>query len=212
MIRTPAWLAATAGLLLAAVASTAAAGPARDRFDAFTNGLQGLDGRFVQTVHDPEGRVRETSSGRVALSAPRLFRWEYTRPYEQLIVADGRKVWVYDPDLEQVTVRPQGPEEANSPLAALLDPSRLERDYTLRDAGDGDGLSWLLVTPRTGQEAGFASAKLGFDASGLARMEVVDSLGQRTTIAFSGWTRNPRFDRGTFRYAPPKGVDVVGEG
>src|SRR5690606_23854770 len=103
---------------------------------------------------------------------------------------DGSKVWIHDPDLEQVTVRAQGAEEQDSPLAALIDPSRLDRDYNVREAGEADGLAWLLLTPKQG-EASFASARLGFSADGLARMEVVDTLGQRTEIVFSGWKRNP---------------------
>ena len=209
MIRMRTWLATL--VLLSTVAGTAFAG-GREDLAAFSNGLKGLDGRFEQKLFDLDGRLKESSSGRVALSAPRLFRWEYAAPYAQLIVADGEKVWVFDPDLEQVTVRPQGPEEQNSPLAALVDPSRLERDFNVRDGGNADGLSWLLLSPRDAEQASFSSARLGFRGGQLARMEVVDTLGQRTEVAFSGWKRNPAFDRSTFRFVPPKGVDVVGEG
>jgi outer membrane lipoprotein carrier protein len=148
----------------------------------------------------------------VALAAPRLFRWEYVKPYEQLIVADGQRVWVYDPDLQQVTRRAQGTEEQNSPLAALIDPSRLDRDYVIKEAGSADGLEWLALSPKNDSEAGFQSARLGFDAQGLAIMQVVDALGQKTRIKFSGWQRNPVFAKATFQFTPPKGVDVVGEG
>src|SRR5690606_27659227 len=117
----------------------------------FTRGLKGLDGQFEQKVFDADGRLKETSTGRVAMSAPRLFRWEYVTPYTQLIVADGSKVWIHDPDLEQVTVRAQGAEEQDSPLAALIDPSRLDRDYNVREAGEADGLAWLLLTPKQGE-------------------------------------------------------------
>jgi outer membrane lipoprotein carrier protein len=192
-------------------AGTALAG-ARDTLDAFTAGLKGLDGQFTQQVYDTNGRLKETSSGRVALSAPRLFRWEYVKPYPQLIVADGAKVWVYDPDLEQVTVRPQGAEEQDSPLAALIDPSKLDRDFVVGEAGNADGLEWLSLAPKQADDSSFQSARLGFDGKGLVRMEVVDALGQRTDIAFSGWKKNPSFDRSTFTYVPAKGVDVVGEG
>jgi outer membrane lipoprotein carrier protein len=208
MIRKRNWLAALA--VLSIFAGTAFAG-ARDDMKAFSAGLKGLDGRFEQKLYDLDGRLKEASSGRVALSAPRLFRWEYAKPYEQLIVADGEKVWVFDPDLEQVTVRPQGPEEQNSPLAALVDPGKLERDYKVREGGEADGLSWLLLSPRVSDQASFSSARLGFRGNALVRMEVVDTLGQRTEVAFSGWKRNPAFDRGTFRFVPPAGVDVVGE-
>lgn len=209
MIRKRYWLAALAALSM--FAGTVSAG-ARADLDAFSKGLKGLDGQFEQTLYDLDGRLKETSTGRVALSAPRLFRWEYVTPYEQLIVADGEKVWVFDPDLEQVTVRPQGPEEQNSPLAALVDPGRLERDFNVREGGEAGGLSWLLLTPRDTEQASFSSARLGFDGQALVRMEVVDTLGQRTAVTFRGWKRNPDFDTDTFRFVPPAGVDVVGEG
>ena len=127
----------------------------------------------------------------------------------QLIVADGTTVWVHDPDLQQVSKRAQGAEEANSPLAILLDPARLDRDFTVKEAGTVSGTEWLQVTPRNA-DAAFKSARLGFDQSGLSQMEYVDALGQRTRIAFSGWKRNPVFAKGTFVYVPAKGVDVIG--
>ena len=197
------------GLFLAMIATTASA-TGRDDLARFTAGLKGLDGQFTQQVFDANGKPKETSSGRVALSAPHLFRWEYRKPYEQLIVADGQRVWVYDPDLQQVTRRPQGAEEQNSPLAALVDPAKLERDYRLQEAGSAGGLDWLDVSPRKQGDTGFRSARLGFGANGLATMQVVDALGQRTRIDFSGWKRNPSFAAGTFRFVPAKGVDVVG--
>ena len=192
------------------ITSTAFAG-ARDELKSFTAGLKGLDGQFTQQVHDDNGKLKETSSGRVALSAPRLFRWEYTKPYPQLIVADGSKVWIHDPDLQQVTVREQGAEEQNTPLSALIDPGKLDQQFNVKEAGTADGLQWLALTPKNGGEASFESARLGFGKEGLARMEVKDAVGQRTTLSFSGWKRNPAFASGTFKYAPGKGVDVIGD-
>ncbi|AEL07139.1 outer membrane lipoprotein chaperone LolA [Xanthomonas campestris pv. raphani] len=198
-------------LATALLAGTAFAG-ARQELDAFTRGLKGLDGQFSQKVTDANGRAKETSSGRVALSAPRLFRWEYAKPYKQLIVADGKKVWVFDPDLEQVTVRVQGTEEQNSPLTALIDPARLDKQYDVsEEAAERDGLQWLSLTPKVDTEASFQMASLGFGKQGLARMEIVDAVGQRTAITFEGWKRNPAFAADTFRFTPAKGVDVVGD-
>ena len=200
---------------LAAALSLAAAGvasaDARDDLDAFSKGLKGLDGRFTQQVFDDRGQLKERSSGRVALSRPDRFRWEYTKPYPQLIVADGNKVWVHDPDLEQVTVRPQGAEERNSPLAALLDPAQREVRFTIAEAGSEGGLEWLKLTPRDEDDANFRSALLGFGKAGLEQMHVTDALGQKTTIAFSQWRRNPAFAAGTFAFKPPAGADVIGE-
>ena len=196
----------TAALLLAATAANASG---RDQLNTFTKGLKGLDGQFNQQVFDARGKQKENATGRVALSAPRLFRWEYVKPYPQLIVADGKTVWVHDPDLQQVSKRPQGVEEANSPLAILLDPSRLDRDFAVKDAGTTGSVEWLQLTPKQA-DAPFKTAKLGFAKGSLAQMEYVDATGQRTKIAFSGWKRNPGFAKSTFVYVPAKGVDVIG--
>lgn len=197
--------------LSAALLTGNAMAGARDDLKSFTTGLKGLDGQFTQQVHDGSGKLKETSSGRVALSAPRLFRWEYTKPYPQLIVADGKKVWVYDPDLQQVTVREQGIEEQNTPLSALTDPGKLDQKFNVAESATKDGMQWLTLTPKNEGDASFQTARLGFGKAGLARMEVLDAAGQRTTLSFSGWKRNPTFTSTTFKYTPAKGVDVVGD-
>jgi len=193
------------------VASTTHAS-ARAQLTAFTQNLSGLDGQFNQQVLDENGHLREQSSGRVALSIPRLLRWEYLAPYPQLIVADGQSVWVYDPDLEQASRRPQGDEAQDSPLIILTDPARLEREYQIEERAPEDGLEWLVLTPKHNpDEAGFQRAWLGFEGNALVRMDIEDALGQHTRIAFSQWQRNPVFAEGTFRFTPPEGVDVIGE-
>jgi len=200
------------GLVVALFAPSVFAG-ARDDLNAFSKGLKGLDGQFAQQVFDSKGKLKESSSGKVAMSAPRLFRWEYLKPYPQLIVADGKTVWVYDPDLQQVTKRPQGEEEQNSPLSALIDPGKLDTQFVVKEAGSAEGLNWLSLAPKdNAADASFRSARLGFGSAGLIKMQVIDALGQRTEINFTGWKRNPSFPGNTFRYTPPKGVDVIGEG
>lgn len=203
------FIVATALTALVLATSGVASAGARQDLAAFATGLRGLDGQFNQDVYDPQGRRKESSSGRVALSTPHLFRWEYRQPYAQLVLADGKTVWVFDPDLKQASRRPQGAEEASSPLAVLLDPSRLDRDFIVKDAGDADGLSWLSIQPRSA-EAGFRSARLGFLRNQLLRMEYEDALGQRTEIRFSDWKRNPAFAADTFVFTPPADVDVIG--
>jgi outer membrane lipoprotein carrier protein len=187
-----------------------AADTARARLDAFANGIKTISGDFAQQVRDPNGDAGKASSGTLALKAPRQFRWDVAVPYKQLIVADGEKVWVYDPDLEQVTVRAQGTEEAHSPLTVLTDLSQLDRDFSTSEQGSHDGLIWLRLKSKD-KEPQFAWCDLGFDANGLARMDFEDTLGNRTTIAFSHWQRNPKLPDGTFRFVPPKGVDVIGD-
>ena len=203
---------ATSLLAAACLVSASAWAGARDDLKAFTTGLKGLDGQFSQQVFDSRGKVKETTSGRVALSAPRLFRWEYQRPHVQQIVADGTEVWMYEPDLEQATVRAQGKEEQNSPLTALINPALLGQQYDVsEEAAPRDGLQWLSLTPKRETEASFQYAALGFNTQGLAKMEITDAVGQRTVIAFTGWKRNPSFARGTFSFTPPVGTDVIGK-
>jgi len=196
-------------LSLFACTAFAATG-ARARLDAFANGLHSLRGNFSQTVYDAHGNITGASHGLLALQAPRLFRWQVTDPYQQLIVADGKKVWVYEPDLEQVTVRDQGSEEAHSPLTVLTDLSQLDSEFRTTDAGTRDGLAWLRLVSRS-KEPQFEYAEIGFDASGPRRMIFKDTLGNRTEIAFSGWERNPQLAADTFKFVPPKGTDVVGD-
>lgn len=193
-----------------AVAAPAFAG-GREQLAAFTRDLKGLDASFEQRVYDPNGRQTEKTTGNVKLSVPRLFRWEVQAPAKQLIVADGDHIWIYDPDLEQVTVRNQSFEEQGSPLTVLIDPTELGRQFVAREGGKDGGLEWLILTPKKTEDAPFQQAKLGFGPKGLVRMEFGDSLGQRTVIGFSDWKRNPAFAKGSFSFTPPKGADVVGE-
>ncbi|MGH8216805.1 MAG: outer membrane lipoprotein chaperone LolA [Rhodanobacteraceae bacterium] len=197
--------------VLSLVAGSAfAATGARARLDAFANGLHSLQGDFQQTVYDAHGNITASSRGTLALKAPRLFRWKVTEPYQQLIVADGRKVWVYEPDLEQATVRDQGAEEAHSPLTVLTDLSQLDTEFKASEAGTRDGLEWLRLVSRA-KDPQFEYAEIGFDDTGLRRMVFKDTLGNRTEIAFSGWQRNVALPADTFTFVPPKGTDVVGD-
>jgi outer membrane lipoprotein carrier protein len=198
---------AAIGLALLAPLSFAATPPA---LASFTEDLRGLDGRFLQRVFDADGQLTEETQGRVALAAPRQFRWEYEGDFPQLIVADGDHVWIYDPDLEQVQVRKQALEEQHSPLAALVDPEELERQFRVTAAPFEAGLDWVVLTPKA-DDAQIESARLGFKGGELARMTLQDALGQTTEIAFRDWRRNPEFAVGTFGFTPPAGVDVVGE-
>ena len=196
-------------LLLLAPAAFAATG-ARARLDAFATGLHSLRGDFSQTVYDSHGNITGSSHGLLALRAPRLFRWQVTDPYQQLIVADGKKVWVYEPDLQQVTVRDQGAEEAHSPLTVLTDLSQLDTEFKASNAGNRDGLAWLRLVSRS-KDPQFEYAEIGFDATGPRRMVFKDTLGNRTEIAFSEWERNPSLPADTFIFVPPRGTDVVGD-
>ena len=194
---------------LGAVSLVQAAESARSKLDAFAKGITSIAADFEQQVQDPNGGGR-TSRGTLVLKAPRQFRWDVTAPHKHLIVADGEKVWIYDPDLEQVTVRAQGTEEAHSPLTVLTDLSQLDRDFTAGEQGEHDGMTWLRLKSKD-KEPQFSYCDLGFDVEGLARMRFEDTLGNTTEIRFAHWQRNPKLAADAFKFTPPKGVDVVGD-
>jgi len=203
--------AVSAALLLMSAGTASAADSARAKLDAFGKGLNAVSAEFEQHMTDQNKHADKTSRGTLALQAPRQFRWDVAAPYKQLIVADGEKVWIYDPDLEQVTVRAQGTEEAHSPLTVLTDLSQLDRNFTASEQGEREGLSWLRLKSKD-KEPQFEYADLGFDAaSGLARMAFKDTLGNSTEIHFSHWQRNPKLATDAFRFVPPPGVDIIGD-
>jgi outer membrane lipoprotein carrier protein len=198
-----------AACLLAIVALQPAVAASIEQLRAFTADLEGVEASFVQRVFDANERIVEQSRGQMALSRPNLFRWQYTEPFQQLIIADGQRVWVYDPDLEQVTVRDQSDSEGQSPLSVLLDPEGLDTRYLLQDLGEAEGASWLRLLPRE-EDAQLRFADLVFEGNELRAMHLHDSLGQRNVLLFEDWMRNPEFAEDSFRFEIPEGVDVVG--
>ena len=196
-------------VLAFAAVSAPAADSARSRMEAFSKDLKSTSGSFSQSVTDANGRGGDESRGTLSLQAPRQFRWETKQPYEQTIVADGQRVWVYEPDLQQVTVRSQSSEEAHSPLTVLTDLSQLDSQFTATESGERDGLAWLKLTSKA-KDPEFEYAELGFAAHDLERMLFKDQLGNTTEIRFSDWKRNPKLAADTFQFTPPKGVDVIG--
>jgi outer membrane lipoprotein carrier protein len=196
-------------LVSTATATAYAADSARSRMEAFSKNLKSVTADFNQSVTDANGHRGDESRGTMALEAPRQFRWETKQPYEQTIVADGQRVWVYEPDLQQVSVRSQSSEEAHSPLTVLTDLSQLDSQFTASDSGERDGLVWLKLQSKA-KDPEFEYAELGFSAQTLDRMLFKDQLGNTTEIRFSGWKRNPALAADTFKFTPPKGVDVIG--
>lgn len=196
--------------LMLAPAAHAAQRSARQQLDAFAHGLHAIEGHFSQTLTNANGGQGRTSTGTLALQAPREFRWEVTQPYKQLIVADGGHVWLYDPDLEQVTVRRQSAAEAHSPLTVLTDLSQLDHEFKVTDMGHKGGMAWLRLTP-TEDNPQFAYADLGLAGNQLKQMRFRDQLGNVSAIVFSDWQRNPSLPASLFNFKPPKGADVVGD-
>lgn len=183
---------------------------ARARLDAFVDGTKALKAQFSQTVYDRSGRKIQEAGGILFLSRPGKFRWVYKKPYSQLIVGDGKKLWIHDEDLDQVTVRKLDQAIGESPAALLAGDNDLEKLFNIRDVGEKDGLEWLEATPK-GKEGSFEKVRMGFKGNDLATMELQDNFGQTTLLRFSGLERNPALGVSLFRFTPPKGVDVIGE-
>ena len=171
---------------------------------------------FTQEVLDQNGRRIQSATGIMEFQRPGKFRWSYQKPYEQLIVGDGAKFWLYDVDLNQVTVKTLDVALGSSPAALLSGSNEIERGFTLAEHGDKDGLEWLQATPKgkgsKGQDSSFNMILMAFNAqSGLAVMELYDLFGHKTVLHFSGMQHNPKLSDQEFRFTPPKGADIVGE-
>jgi outer membrane lipoprotein carrier protein len=181
-----------------------------ERFQAYLRTTQTARADFEQQVYDQERKLVQQSKGSFAFLRPGRFRWSYAQPYAQLIVGDGERVWIYDEDLNQVTVRAMARALGSTPAALLAGAADVERAFELSDAGLRDGLEWLEAKPRE-REAGFERIRLGMGTAGVQAMELTDHFGQTTVLRFFNITRNPQLDPSAFRFVPPKGADVLGE-
>ena len=180
-----------------------------DQLKSFSKDTRSASAVFNQTVLDKNGRKIQEASGTMAFSRPGKFRWVYEKPYEQLIVGDGKKLWVFDKELNQVTVRELDQALGTTP-AALLAGDAIERNFVLLDAGTRDEVAWLQATPRN-KETSFESVRLGFRGATLAAMELKDNFGQTTLIRFSDVKANPQLAADLFQFVAPQGADVIGE-
>lgn len=181
-----------------------------DRLNTFVSTVETLSAHFTQTVLDSEGEVLEEAEGEFYLSRPGRFRWDYTDPYPQEIVADGERVWFYDVDLEQITTREQQQALSETPASLLSGAGLPEDQYDIRDVGSKNDLMWVELTPKD-EESNYRLLQLGFDQAGLREMLMRDSFDQTTRLVFSDVEKNPTLDDGIFDFEAPEGVDVVGE-
>ena len=171
---------------------------------------QSAHAEFEQKVFDRNGSLVQESKGSFAFQRPGKFRWKFAKPYSQLIVGDGEKIWVYDEDLNQVTVRKLSTALGATPAALISGNADIEQAFVLSDAGDKNGLEWLDAKPRD-RDAGFERIRMGFGQTGLEAMELLDQFGQTTELRFANFKRNPKLEPGTFRFVPPKGADLLGK-
>ena len=205
-------------LVVLLLVSNAASAGAIDRLQQFMDTTKTLRAAFTQIVIAKNGKRPQQSSGVMIFARPGKFRWQIEKPYSQLLVGDGDKVWMYDPELKQVTVKKVGNALGGTPAALLAGESggkgsgksTLEKDFTLREAGEREGLEWVEAIPKK-QESGFEKLLLGFAGSDLKAMELFDNFGQTTSLYFTNIERNPTIAPSLLRFTPPAGIDVIGE-
>ena len=193
--------------LAACVACLARAG-GLDDFLAFNAATKTATARFEQQVIDRSGRVVERASGTFAFARPGKFRWTYDKPHQQLLVGDGRKLWIYDPDLKQVTVKRIDQAISSTPAALLAGRDDITRLFTLREGAPAGDLAWVEATPKA-PDTGFERVRLGLDGKTLAAMELHDQLGGRTLLRFMDLKANAVVPPETFQFTPPAGADVL---
>ncbi|HEX8963696.1 MAG TPA: outer membrane lipoprotein chaperone LolA [Rhodocyclaceae bacterium] len=180
-----------------------------DQLKAFLDNTRTASGTFMQSVVGKSGRKPQQSAGSFALMRPGKFRWQYDKPYQQLLVSDGEKLWSFDPDLNQVTVKKLGKALGSSP-AALLAGGDLNAHFVLKDAGESQGIEMVDATPKAA-DGTFERVRIGLKDNLPRVMEIRDNFGQVTTLIFSSFRPNPPLAKDEFHFTPPKGADVVGE-
>jgi len=195
--------------------ATVAAADGLQSLDAFIRHSRTGGADFTQTVTAParEGQAArvKTSSGRFEFQRPNRFRFDYQKPFVQTIVADGKTLWLYDADLNQVTQREQAQVLGQTPaalIAAAPDLRALQAEFTLTAAPDRDGLQWVSAAPKA-RDGQLQQVLVGFDGERLAALEILDSFGQRSVMKFGRIEVNPALPASTFQFKPPAGADVL---
>jgi outer membrane lipoprotein carrier protein len=178
------------------------------RLEAFQANVQSLEARFRQQVMDANRKVLEDTSGSVVMQRPGRFRWNYQAPFERVIVADGAKVWLYEADLDQVTIRLLSAGIGATPAALLTGKDTVRKHFDVGKSWVEDGLAFVRLTPKS-TEAEFAGVTIGFKGAELSRLLLDDRLGQQTRIDLSEVRINPRLSPELFRFESPPGADVI---
>lgn len=177
-----------------------------DALKKFNEDADGISGSFTQTVKSK--KKTQTTSGSFQILRPGLFKWQYTSPYKQTIVGDGKTIWLYDVDLAQVTKSAQNQTIGDSPAAILSNKSALDSSYTLKEDGSAGGIDYVRAMPKK-NNAGYQYIRIGFKGDALAAMQLKDSFGNETSIRFGNLNMKPNLSRSVFTFTPPQGVDVL---
>ena len=192
------------------VSSLVHAGAGKQRLHDFFSGVSSVRADFKQQVLGKEKQTLQETSGQMLLLRPGKFRWDYKKPYEQQIVSNGKKVWLYDIDLEQVTVKNVDKVLGSTPALLLSSDTPIEQNFIVAELGEEQNLQWVELLP-TQKESSFEKLVLAFDEKNLVSMELHDAFGQLTRLLFTNIERNPVIDPAKFDFIPPKNVDVIGE-
>lgn len=192
------------------IASAADVAAGRQKVEGFLQGLQSLQAQFKQTLTDRNGQTVEEASGTLAIRRPDRFRWDYRQPNAQLIVADGARIWLYDADLEQVTVRKLDDTLSATPAMLLSGQGNLQDNFKVTQAAQEDGTLWVRMEPKR-DDTDFKWVRLGFAGDTLKFMQLADKLGQTTHLEFAQLERNPPIDPSRFTFTVPPGADVIGD-
>jgi outer membrane lipoprotein carrier protein len=195
--------------LYSAFVLAGSSGPARSALERFASGLDRFQADFTQSVKSQDGRIQDQTHGKVWLQSPDKLRWVYLGEFPETIVADGNNIWIYDESLQQVTVKPQSDQAADSPLMILVDVSQLDQQFQVTELGDYEEML-LLELKSLDSESEFERILLGLGSEGIRMMAMEDAFGQRTEIRFENRLKNPPADPQQFKFTPPEGVDVVG--
>ncbi len=195
-------------LLLASLGVPPAFAGGLDDFLAFNSATKSATARFEQQVFDRGGKTVERAEGTFAFARPGKFRWTYDKPHKQVLVGDGTRLWIHDPDLNQVTVKRMEGAISSTPAALLAGKDDITKLFTLKDAGSADGLAWVEASPKS-QDTGFERVRLGLKGKALAAMELHDQLGGRTLLRFVDLKANAAVAPQTFVFVAPKGADVI---
>jgi chaperone LolA len=208
LFTSPKWRAAALALAVSIAPAAAQAAGALDQLRAFVGGTQAASGTFSQSTRSATGQSAPVQAGTFSFQRPGKFRWDVAKPYEQLIVSDGKQLFQYDPDLSQVTVRELNQAIGSSPAQILFGSGSLEQSFNVSALPSKDGADWLRATPKS-PDAGFSRMDIAFRDGLPVKLELQDSFGQTTQVTFTAIARNPQLSADTFHFVPPKGVDVV---
>jgi len=196
-------------LLLFLTSQFVHAGSAIEQLRAFHKNINSLTGSFTQVLNDAQSNKVQESSGTVWIKRPGLFRWEYKKPYPQIIVADGKHIWIYDPELEQVTVRKEAKAMGQAPSLILSGNEPLEKNFKVTEINRSGEYDWVSLIPNN-QDTDFSEISVAFKSGQLMILELKDKLGQRTQIRFTGLTTNRLIESSLFKFKIPPGTEVVG--